>query len=323
MLVFARKQPLQSRPTNINQVVRTTLAMFHQDSAADIEVATEMARDLSWAKVDATQIQTAILNVLVNARDAMPSGGTLAIATTNLHRATRPPADLPAGDYVCVTVSDTGTGMAPEVLSRVFEPFFTTKETGKGTGLGLSMVYSAMRQMGGAVSIESAPGRGTTVSLVLPAVEAGSLEDAAMPEQEPADPWPRAVTLLYVEDDVLVSASTIDILTKAGFTVHAAANAPRALALLAAHRNVELMVTDVGLPGMNGHELAFEARRLRPDLKVLFLTGYDRTRVPGGTAEDSITAYLDKPLHQHALLKAVRRLSGVEPSERAAPFLRN
>ena len=124
------------------------------------------------------------------------------------------------------------------------------------------------------------------------------------------------MTLLYVEDDVLVSASTIDILTKAGFTVHAALNAPNALTLLEAHESIALMVTDVGLPGMNGHELASEARRLRPDLKVLFLTGYDRTRAPGGIAEDSATAYLDKPLHQQALLKAVRQLSGVDPGER-------
>ncbi|MGH6919718.1 MAG: MASE1 domain-containing protein, partial [Geminicoccaceae bacterium] len=166
MLVFARRGPLQVQATDINKIIISAMAMFSRSGAEAIEVSTDLAADLRWATADATQLQTAILNLAVNARDAMPSGGRLTIRTTNMPR--RAPAHLPPGDYITITIADTGEGMSPDVVARAFEPFFTTKEIGKGTGLGLSMVYSTMQQMGGDVGIESRPGQGTTVRLTLP-----------------------------------------------------------------------------------------------------------------------------------------------------------
>lgn len=316
LLVFARKQPLQSRSMDVNQIVNTTLAMFSRGAPENILVVTELAPDLSTAKVDAAQLQTAILNLAVNARDAMPSGGTLTIRTMNLGRGARLPASLPAGDYVGIVVSDTGSGMPSEVLAHALEPFFTTKEIGKGTGLGLSMVYSAMRQMEGDVEIESTPGEGTAVRLIVPAADTAPLSAVAETEFVPAVERPKAepLTLLYVEDDPLLSFSTIDLLESRGYSVHAAPNAKRALALLDAHPEIDLMVTDVGLPGMSGHELAAEARRSRPDLKVLFLSGYDRTRAMAGGAEDLGTRYLGKPYQDEDMFDALRRLIESSPA---------
>ena len=240
------------------------------------------------------------MNLAVNACDAMPAGGTLTISTTNL-------ADPLA---VCIAVSDMGAGMTPEVLDRAFEPFFTTKEIGKGTGLGLSMVYSAAQQMGGAAEIESAPGAGTTDRLVLPAAGMAPV-DAAVEVQTKADLAHAAATpgaLLFVEDDPLVSLATVVVLEGAGYAIYAAPNAERALALLDAHPELELMVTDIGLPGMSGHELAAEARRRRPHLKVLFLTGHDGARALGAAA-DARTRHLGKPYLDADLFEALRQLA--------------
>jgi CheY-like chemotaxis protein len=267
---------------------------------------TDLAPDLTWARVDPTQLQTAILNLAVNARDAMPDGGTLRIATAKA----RPESGHPAPESIAITVSDTGTGMTPEVRARAFEPFFTTKEVGKGTGLGLSMVYSAIRQMGGEASIASEPGKGTSVRLLLPAVEAPSPPPA--PAAEPAaapGPEPGTVAVLYVEDEPLVRMATVDLLESAGYLVHDAADAGRALALLDGHPDITLMVTDVGLPGMNGHELAAEARRRRPGLRVVFLTGYDRDASSDGLRRDPAVRYLDKPYQHDDLFRALGELS--------------
>jgi signal transduction histidine kinase/CheY-like chemotaxis protein len=310
MLVFARRQPLDLQPLDVNQVIRSTLKMLSRSCPELVEVSLDLAADLRWATADATQLQAAIVNLAVNACDAMPAGGTLTIRTANLTERARLPADLPPADYIGIAVSDSGTGMTPEILARAFEPFFTTKEIGKGTGLGLSMVYSATRQMGGAVDIASAPGQGTTVRLVLPAARMAPAEARLEVRREPAavhraaPPGP----LLYVEDDALVSLATVDLLEGAGYAIHAAPDAGRALALLDAHPELELMVTDIGLPGMSGHELAAEARRRRPHLKVLFLTGHDRTRAPG-TAADARTRYLGKPYLDSDLFKALRQLA--------------
>jgi CheY-like chemotaxis protein len=234
----------------------------------------------------------------------------LTVGTARLTERAQLPADLPPADYVAIAVSDTGTGMTPEILARAFEPFFTTKEIGKGTGLGLSMVYSATRQMGGAVDIASAPGRGTTVRLVLPAARMAPAEARLEVRGQPAAVQRAAPSgpLLYVEDDALVSLATVDLLEGAGYAIHAAPDAGRALALLDAHPELELMVTDIGLPGMSGHELAAEARRRRPRLKVLFLTGHDRTRAPG-TPADARTRYLGKPYLDSDLFEALRQLA--------------
>jgi nitrogen-specific signal transduction histidine kinase/CheY-like chemotaxis protein len=313
MLVFARRGPLQVAPADINKIVVAAVGMFRRSCPEAIEVSTDLGPHVRSATADATQVQAAILNLLVNARDAMPAGGRLTVRTLNTRLDA--PAHLAPGDYVTVAITDTGEGMTPDVLARAFEPFFTTKEIGKGTGLGLSMVYSAMQQMAGDVAIESRPGEGTTVRLLLPAAARPPLERRVAAERPPAVKLPEAspVTLLYVEDDPLVSLATLDLLEGAGYTVHAAPEAERALTILDEHPEIDLMVTDIGLPGMDGHTLAAEARRRRPDLKLVFLTGYDRSG-PLADLADARTAYLGKPYPEAELLNAVTRLSGLGDS---------
>jgi CheY-like chemotaxis protein len=310
MLVFARRNPLQVRPTDLNRIASSAVAMFKRSCPESIEISTDLAPDLRLATADATQVQTAILNLALNARDAMASGGRLTIATRNVPDQIPLPADLPPGDYIALTVTDTGAGMSPEVLARAFEPFFTTKEIGKGTGLGLSMVYSTVQQMGGDIEIASRPGDGTSVRLMLPAAPVARSGPAMQPQAVPAA-TPRdteSIPVLYVEDDALVSAATVDILEPAGYLIHAVPDGTRALEVLEAHPEIRLLVTDIGLPGMDGHELAAEARRCQPRLKVLFLTGYDRTRALG-QPEDPLTKYLGKPYQESELLETLRRLS--------------
>jgi signal transduction histidine kinase/CheY-like chemotaxis protein len=323
MLVFARRQPLYLRPIDVNKIIGSVSEMLSRSYPESIELRTDLAADLRRATADAAQLQTAILNLALNAGDAMPSGGTLTIRTANLFEGSRLPSNLPAGDYICIAVSDTGTGMTPQVLARAFEPFFTTKDVGKGSGLGLSMVYSSMGQMGGAVDIESEPGKGTTVRLLLPAARRGVAEPPLEPSADFAALGPPAESgsVLYVEDDALVSLATVDVLERAGYAVHAARDAQRALALLDLHPEIELMVTDIGLPGMNGHELAAEARHRRPHLKVLFLTGYDRTRAIGDPV-DAQTIYLAKPYLDSDLFEALQRLGtarGADADSSAEP----
>jgi signal transduction histidine kinase/ActR/RegA family two-component response regulator len=314
MLVFARRGPLQVQATDINAIIMASLAMFKRGCPATIEVRTDLAPDLRWATADASQVQTAILNLAVNARDAMPAGGSLTIRTENAPLAA--PAQLSPGDYVSITIADTGEGMSPQVLARAFEPFFTTKEIGKGTGLGLSMVYSAMQQMAGDVAIESRPGAGTTVRLLLPAAAPAPADRRVDARRTPAGRRPQTepVRILYVEDDPLVSLATVDLLKGAGYAVHAAPDAGQALDLLAAHPEIDLLVTDIGLPGMDGRELAAEARRRRPELKLVFLTGYDRDGTSGEPL-DAQTEYLGKPYRDSELFDALSRLSGAGKAE--------
>jgi CheY-like chemotaxis protein len=204
--------------------------------------------------------------------------------------------------------------MSPEVLARACEPFFTTKEIGKGTGLGLSMVYSTMRQMGGDIEIDSRPGEGTAVRLILPAAAQRPPDAAIAPEAAVAIGLPNAgrSTILYVEDDVLVSLATRDLLEEAGYVIHTAPDAMRALHVLDDHPDIDFLVTDIGLPGVDGHELAAQARRRRPDLKVLFLSGYDRSQLVGAPA-DPRTEHLGKPYAEASLFEALSRLQGAGP----------
>ena len=308
LLVFARKHPLQLQSLGVNEIVTSALKMFRRACPENIEVLVDFEADLRRAQADSTQLQTAILNLALNARDAMPSGGRLTVRTMNSPPWAKTSAAAAAPvDCVGIEISDTGVGMTPEIAARAVEPFFTTKEIGKGTGLGLSMVYSALRQMGGDVAIESKPGEGTSVRLILPA--SATTDDGPEFGRAAGRSKGEPTVVLYVEDDLLVSLATVDLLADAGFSVQAAPDAERALALLREHPEIQLMITDVGLPGMNGHELAVEVRRLRPDLKVLFLTGYDRTQWTGEPAEDAGTSYLNKPYQERDLLDILKRLS--------------
>ena len=312
MLIFARKQPLRPQPVDLNAVVTSVVTLLRHSCPETIEVVTALDTVAPWVTADPHQLQTALLNVALNARDAMPSGGTLRIGTAA--EATPPEPVGNGAPFACVSIVDTGLGMNPDVLAHAFEPFFTTKEIGKGTGLGLSMVYGAVRQLGGEVTLESTVGRGTTVRMFLPRTAAPAL-DRKEARHEPANGAHAAgVPLLFVEDDAIVNLSAVELLEGAGYRVHSAARAEPALALLDRHADIRLLVTDIGLPGMNGQELAAEARRRRPGLKVVFVTGYDRTGTIGQEPPDRDTLHLIKPYEPAQLFAALRRLAEGAPA---------
>jgi CheY-like chemotaxis protein len=269
-----------------------------------IRIDQALSPDLPDVFADAAQLETVLLNLVINARDAMPQGGQLTIATTeaNVDETTHE-VRLPPGPYVAVAVSDTGIGMSPEVAARAFEPFFTTKEAGKGTGLGLSMVYGFARQSGGHVQLASRPGHGTTVTLYLP--QAKAAEAASEPG---ANAQPRgSEDILLVEDDDEVRAATSRMLSGLGYRVVEVADAEAALTLLTATNTLRLLLTDVVLAhGMSGPELAAKAREVRPGLRVLFMSGYVRDTVAFHEQLDRDAHFLAKPFTKEELATTVR-----------------
>jgi CheY-like chemotaxis protein len=261
--------------------------------------------------VDANQLESAILNLAVNARDAMPDGGKLTIETANAYlddayAATR--ADVTAGQYVMVAIADTGTGMTQDVIAKAFDPFFTTKPVGQGTGLGLSQVYGFAKQSNGHVSIYSEIDHGTEIKLYLPKFIKADEPQAA--EKTPSDAAVQTVgegTILVVEDDEMVRQLSIDALEDAGYTVIHAEDARRGIALLNAHPEIEMLFTDVVLTGgMNGRELAEEALKLRPDLKILFTTGYTQNAIVHHGRLDEGINFIGKPFSAAALMAKVQ-----------------
>jgi PAS domain S-box-containing protein len=275
LLAFARRQPLIPKPVDANALVVSLEDLLRRTigEALDLDIVT--AKDLWLTLCDPNQLENALLNLAINARDAMPDGGRLTIATVNVVVAAlnaANPALLP-GDYICISVTDTGTGMSAEVVARAFDPFFTTKPIGQGTGLGLSMIYGFARQSNGHVSIDSAPGRGTTVKLYLPrhhgeaavypAASIGTNIHVASGE-----------TVLVVEDEPVVRDVIVEMLHEQGYRVFEAGDGPSGLRVLRDEARIDLLITDVGLPGMNGRQLADQARESRPGLKILFITGY-------------------------------------------------
>ena len=272
-----------------------------------------LAGGLWQTLADQNQLESAVLNLAVNARDAMPGGGTLTIKTANAcldeAYAARHP-DVAAGQYVLVAVSDTGTGMDKPTLDRVFEPFFTTKEAGRGTGLGLSQVYGFIKQSRGYVAIDSEPGHGTVVKLYLPRLLAAGAAEPGAGQPEAATPRAACSELiLLVEDDQDVRRLMTDALRELGYRVLEATSGPAAIETLARSPEVRLLLTDVGLPGgITGRELAEEARRLRPGLRVLFISGYAGNDIePGGAGAQ----LLPKPFTHAALAAKVR--SALQP----------
>jgi len=308
MLVFARKQSIQPTEFDIKEALDEVAALIRRSCHENVRMEMEFSPGANWVRADRSQLQTSIINLVLNGCDAMPDGGTLKIMTEKRRFAYH--SVLPPGEYVCITVSDTGTGMTSDVLEHALEPFFTTKEVGKGTGLGLSTVYGAIRQFGGDVKINSVPGKGTSVELLLPA---GTGASAASSEEPALDPNKHdrngpAPVVLYVEDDFLVGMATMDLLESEGYRVLSAPRADVALKTLEANPDVSLLLTDIGLPGMNGHEFVAEARRRHGPIRTLFLTGYDRTGPKASTAPDAITKYVDKPYDPKALAKLVREM---------------
>jgi len=275
LLAFSRRQTLDPKPTDISSLVAGMEELIRRSIGPEIAFET-VEPDRLWSTlVDAGQLENALLNLCLNARDAMPDGGRLTIETVNRqidHRQARE-RDLPPGDYVLLCVTDTGTGMAPDVVARAFDPFFTTKPIGQGTGLGLSMVYGFARQSGGQARIETAHGKGTTVGLYLPR-HIGDVEEAVSGSAAP----PRAMagnSVLVVDDEPLVRLFVTEVLEDLGYATLEAEDAKAGLDILRSTARIDLLISDVGLPnGMNGRQLADAARELRPGLKVLFITGY-------------------------------------------------
>jgi NO-binding membrane sensor protein with MHYT domain/signal transduction histidine kinase/CheY-like chemotaxis protein len=277
LLAFSRRQSLDSRPVDVNALVRSLEELLGRTMSGQIRVEIATDNAIPPALVDANQLESAILNLAINARDAMPDGGVLRVGTrlAVLDEAVDALPDLlRAGRFVVVEVADSGVGMARAVLDKVFDPFFTTKPIGKGTGLGLSMVYGFARQSNGQIAIESASGEGTAVRLYLPVAETEAAAIEGGGEVQPVPVAGKGQAVLLVEDDESVRLLVRNALLDLGYDPVEAPDAQRALEILVAGRRFELLVTDVGLPGMNGRQLAEAARQHLPDLPVLFMTGY-------------------------------------------------
>jgi PAS domain S-box-containing protein len=308
MLAFARKQPLQARTVSLNDIVARMAAILRRTLGEDIKITTVLAQGLWNAMVDTSQLEDAILNLAVNARDAMPKGGSLVIETGNVHwdeQYTAHHVEVQAGDYVAVTVSDSGTGMSPDVIERAFEPFFTTKDVGRGTGLGLSMVYGFVKQSGGHVNIYSETGHGTRVSLYLPKAS-GPAEAEAPALAAPVQPGGRE-TILIVEDDKHVRAVATNILQGLGYQVRQADDGPTALGILQSASPIDLLFTDLIMPnGLSGQDLLRKARELRPSLKALFTSGYSEQFLKDREGFDASIPILGKPYRRQKLAAAIR-----------------
>jgi CheY-like chemotaxis protein len=282
LLAFARRQTLDPKPTDINRLVAGMEELIRRTMGPAISMEIVTAGGLWATMVDPHQLESALLNLCINARDAMPDGGKLTIETANrwFDIRTAETRDLPPGQYLSLCVSDTGTGMTPDVAARAFDPFFTTKPIGMGTGLGLSMIYGFVRQSGGQARIYSEPGQGSMVCLYLPR-HFGETEEA---ERQPAAmEAPRAEqgeTVLVVDDEPTVRMLVSDVLAESGYAAIEAVDGASGLDVLRSDVRLDLLVTDVGLPGgMNGRQLADAARTMRPALKVLFITGYAENAV--------------------------------------------
>jgi signal transduction histidine kinase len=306
LLAFGRKQNLQLRPVDLNEVIRGMGDMLARTLGTTVRVETDLSAELWPAHVDENQLVLVILNLAINARDAMPLGGTVRIETANIPAGDgRAPRDLAAGDFVRVSVIDEGVGISEDMLAKVFEPFFTTKQQGKGTGLGLSQVYGLTKQSGGTVAIESRVGEGTSVHVYLRRSDrhAEGSAEAAPEAGRHAGPAPTDGVLLVADDDAEVRGVFVDYLEKLGFHVVEAENGADALARVG---HVDLLLADFAMPGMNGIELIRKARELRPDLPVLLVTGYvDDAKL--GTVEVEI---LRKPIRLADLGARVVELLG-------------
>ncbi|MFC3077475.1 GAF domain-containing protein [Phenylobacterium terrae] len=310
LLAFSRRQPIDPKPVNANRLVTSMEDLLRRTIGEAISLEIVTAAGLWMTRCDANQLEGAILNLAINARDAMPDGGRLTIETCNAHLDSAYAArqrEVRPGQYVCICVTDTGTGMTADVVSRAFDPFFTTKPIGQGTGLGLSMVYGFARQSDGYAKIYSEPGQGTTIKLYLPRYRgvAGEEETHDLDVVEDLRTHDGEVVLV-VEDEQSVRDLVVEVLRELGYNAVQAADGPEGLKLVEALPRLDLLVTDVGLPGLNGRQLADAARLARPDLKVLFMTGYaENAAVSRGFLEEGM-ALITKPFPVQTLAARIR-----------------
>ena len=311
LLAFSRRQTLDPKPVDVNRLVAGMEELIRRTVGPAVHLEVVGAGGLWTVNVDAPQLESSLLNLCINARDAMlPDGGRLTIETANKwldDRAARE-RDIAPGQYISVCVSDTGTGMSPEVAARAFDPFFTTKPMGQGTGLGLSMVYGFVRQSDGQVRIYSEPGQGTTMCMYFPRFvgEAGAGESESVNEPIAAGD---GQVVLVIDDESTIRSVVAEVLSESGYRVLEAEDGPAGLKLLQSRRRIDLLVTDVGLPGgMNGRQVADAARVARPELKVLFITGYAENAAVGNGHLDPGMQVLTKPFDVVALANKVDAL---------------
>lgn len=310
LLAFSRRQSLDSKPVQINQLFTSMGELLQRSINESIGLDMRLSEQLWTAEADPNQLESALLNLVINARDAMPNGGRLIVETTNRHLDsvfTAAYGSLTPGDYVELSVSDTGCGIPESVMGRVFDPFFTTKPIGQGTGLGLSMIYGFARQSRGHVIIHSEVGKGTTVSLFLPrfvgeVIAQQTLNPTLLPYATDGE------TVLIVEDDAAVRLLVSAVLKELGYAYVEASDGHTAVPIIQSDQRIDLLISDVGLPGMNGRQLAEIGRQLRPDLKVLFITGYaEHAAVRGGFLDPGMQL-ITKPFTFDLLTAKVREM---------------
>jgi len=310
LLAFSRRQTLVARPVRLDRLV-TGMAELMAHSVGQCIVVEPSVDDMWLTVADSNQLENVLLNLCINARDAMPDGGQITIATGNetLDAAVAAAMDLPPGDYVCLRVSDTGSGMSAATLARVFDPFFTTKPLGKGTGLGLSMIYGFIKQSSGGIRILSQPDKGTTVRIYLPRFSGDPDGEAAPMVGRSAAANGAGQTVLVVDDEPIIRMLIADVLEDAGFCVIEAVDGADGLRALQALPHLDLLVTDVGLPGgMNGRQLADAARATQPDLQILFITGYAEATVFGKAGLEPGMRILNKPFTVEDLAGTIRQM---------------
>ena len=311
LLAFSRRQPLNPKPLNLNNFVNNLQEFLQRTLGERIEVQTVGSAGLWTVEVDANHLESSILNLAINARDAMPEGGKLTVEAVNVssdEEYFRYNPELPPGQYAVICVSDTGTGMSAETLNHAFEPFFTTKEPGQGTGLGLSQVYGFVKQSGGHIKIYSEVGQGTTIKIYLPRHHGSAIAEEEQAETAAAE-GDAAETILVVEDDTDLRTYVTDVLRDLNYRVLAASSAQGALTLLIQDQpKIHLLLTDVVMPGINGRELGKRAVQMRPGLKILYMTGYSRNAVVHQGRLDEGVDLLEKPVSQARLAMKVREI---------------
>jgi len=310
LLAFSRKQPSQPRILDLNEVLANTQKMLTRIIGADIELVTAPDPSLRRIKADPSQVEQVLFNLAINARDAMPGGGRLTIATANLNLPAPDPVrfpGVPAAMYVTLTISDTGHGMPPEVRARLFEPFFTTKESGKGTGLGLSTIYGIVRQSGGYILVDSEIDRGSTFRVLLPAV---AVETERREPVEEVGALPHGTeAILVVEDDDAVRRLAVKVLERLGYLVTHARDGQEALGLChQPEAPFSLLVTDVVMPRLSGVQLAERLLERWPSLKILFISGYSPELISQLNAGANAPEYLQKPFRPVDLARRVREV---------------
>ena len=322
MLAFARKQPLQARVIDLNNIVNGMSRILQRVIGEDVTLVTTLADGLWEALADPSQVEDAILNLAINSRDAMPSGGRIVLQTANVHLDASYAAqniEVIPGDYAALIVTDNGTGMPPDVMDSAFEPFFTTKDVGHGTGLGLSTIYGFVKQSRGHVKIHSEVGYGTTIKLYLPRAAPAELS-AEAPAAKRDQNLAGRETILVVEDNVAVRRVAVRVLEGLGYRVRQAADGNEALTMLRQADPIDLLFTDIVMPnGVSGLNVFAQARQLHPDLRVLFTSGYSERFVDERPADSEGTSFLPKPYGRDKLAAAIRNALGGSDAEASTP----